>query len=66
MTDKLKTYEFRCRNIIRAASREDAEVALEKAYIVFVLYTRRGTDPPSVGAWEKLKNIELLGEVEGE
>ena len=65
MTDKLKTYEFRCRGRIRAKSKRDARVALNTPKIINIdawIYTKSGAK----AIYLKLQSIELLGEVEGE
>ena len=58
MTDKLKTYEFRCRGRIRAKSEEDAKAALGTITLL--------TFPRWLYLEITVDNMELLGEVEGE
>ncbi|KKK94596.1 hypothetical protein LCGC14_2681280 [marine sediment metagenome] len=61
MTDKLKTYEFRCRGIIHARCEGDAKIALNvQTVIMFAKMSKN----PQEDVCIKLSNIELLGEVE--
>ena len=63
MTDKLRTFEFRCRGRIKAQSRGSAAIALDVSNIVMTATVNiaKGVDKVYI----KLSNIELLGEVEG-
>jgi len=61
MTDKLKTFEFRCRGRIKAGSEDEAKIALDVSAIVM---TAKSDEHRRVHIL--LDNIEVLGEVEGE
>ena len=61
MTDKLKTYEFRCRGIIKAESEDSAKVALNVSNVVMTARVNiaKGVDKVYI----YLSHIEVLGEV---
>ena len=65
MTDKLKTYEFRCRGTIQTYSEQEARIALDVSSIILVCKPGQNKHIDHT-AYIKITNIEVLGEVEGE
>ena len=61
MTDKLKTYEFRCRGTVEAESKKSARIALENVVVIATVNIAKSVE----SVYFKISSIELLGEVEG-
>ena len=61
MGEQLRTYEFRCRGIIKAESEDSAKIALNVSNVVMT--ARVGIAKGVDKVWIYLSHIEVLGEV---